>query len=60
MTTIAEVTNFLEQIAPCALQESYDNAGLICGSPTTEVKGVVISLDAIESVVDEAISIVRI
>ncbi len=45
-----------ETIAPSAYQESYDNARLIVGDPHTEVTGVLISLDAIESVVDEAIA----
>ncbi len=55
MPTIAEVISFLERIAPPQLQESYDNSGLICGDRTAEVKGIIVSLDAIESVVDEAI-----
>ena len=53
---IREITEFLESIAPLSYQESYDNAGLIVGSPDQEVDKVLISLDAIESVVDEAIS----
>jgi dinuclear metal center YbgI/SA1388 family protein len=52
---IQDVVSHLEQIAPPALQESYDNAGLIVGDRTTEVTGVVVCLDAIEAVVDEAI-----
>ena len=55
MTTIAEVIAFLEQIAPPALQEAYDNAGLICGDRSRAVSSVLVSLDAIEQVVDEAI-----
>lgn len=55
MTQIRDVTQYLETIAPRAYQESYDNAGLITGDPKAEVRGVLVSLDAIESVVDEAI-----
>ena len=55
MSTIADVTKFLEQIAPRSLQESYDNSGLICGDASRQVTGVLVSLDAIETVVDEAI-----
>ncbi|MEO1628742.1 MAG: Nif3-like dinuclear metal center hexameric protein, partial [Bacteroidota bacterium] len=47
----------LEQIAPASLQESYDNAGLIVGNPEEEVKGVLICLDAVEAVVEEAIEL---
>ena len=57
MTTIKEVIDFLEVIAPLHLQESYDNAGLLLGEPIWEVKGVLTTLDATESVVDEAISL---
>ncbi|MEP7196884.1 MAG: Nif3-like dinuclear metal center hexameric protein [Saprospiraceae bacterium] len=56
-TKIQEVCAFLEQIAPLNLQESYDNAGLITGHPDWDIKSVLISLDATEAVIDEAISI---
>lgn len=49
--------DFLHQIAPSEFQESYDNAGLITGHPDMEVSGVLVCLDAIESVIDEAISL---
>lgn len=53
--TIKEITTLLEAVAPVHLQESYDNAGLIVGNPETEVTGILFSLDAIESIVDEAV-----
>jgi dinuclear metal center YbgI/SA1388 family protein len=52
---IKEITDFLESLAPLSSQESYDNAGLIVGSPKDEVSGVLISLDCIEETVQEAI-----
>lgn len=52
---VSDIISRLEQIAPPHLQESYDNAGLITGHPDQEVTGVLFSLDAIETVVDEAI-----
>ncbi|MFP4094041.1 MAG: Nif3-like dinuclear metal center hexameric protein [Cyclobacteriaceae bacterium] len=55
MNRIKDVTAHLESIAPRAYQESYDNARLITGNPQDEVKGILISLDATEEVVDEAI-----
>lgn len=55
MTKINEVIAHLERIAPPAYQESYDNSGLITGNPGEAVKGVMISLDATEAVVEEAI-----
>ena len=45
----------MEAWAPLAWQESYDNAGLLLGDSSAEVKGVLISLDCTEDVVDEAI-----
>ncbi len=55
MITIKEVTFYLETIAPPSLQESYDNAGLIVGNDADEVKGILISLDCVEDVIEEAI-----
>lgn len=55
MTKINTVTNFIENIAPLELQEGYDNAGLITGSPDWEVHGVICALDCTPDVVQEAI-----
>ncbi len=52
---IKDVTSHLEGLAPVTYQESYDNSGLITGSPEWEVKGVLVTLDCIEIVVEEAI-----
>jgi len=53
---LRDICNKLEEWAPLAYQESYDNSGLIVGNPETDVKGVLVSLDCLECVVDEAIS----
>ena len=52
----AEVIQFLEELAPPSLQESYDNSGLLVGSANAEVTGILVSLDCTEDVVDDAIS----
>lgn len=52
---IAEIISFLEAVAHPSLQEHYDNAGLITGNASWECKGIIISLDATEEVVKEAI-----
>ncbi|MEN9638932.1 MAG: hypothetical protein RLZZ262_800 [Bacteroidota bacterium] len=52
---ISEVIQCLEAWAPPALQESYDNSGLICGSTQHEISGCLVTLDVTEEVVDEAI-----
>jgi dinuclear metal center YbgI/SA1388 family protein len=55
MTTIKDVIDYLETVAPPALQESYDNAGLIVGDESKEVKSVLICLDSTEAIVEEAL-----
>lgn len=52
---IKEIITVLEQLAPPALQEDYDNAGLITGNPQWNCTGIIISLDATEDVLQEAI-----
>ena len=54
---IKDLTQFLEQIAPPPYQEAYDNAGLIVGDPNTPITGVLVCLDSLESVIDEAIAL---
>lgn len=55
MQTIGSVIDFLEQWAPPALAEDYDNVGLLVGRPERKVTKILVSLDATEDVVDEAI-----
>ena len=54
--SIKELIGFLEAWAPPALQETYDNAGLIVGNPTQQLNEVMICLDVTEEVLDEALS----
>jgi dinuclear metal center YbgI/SA1388 family protein len=53
---VKSVTEYLETLAPRSYQESYDNAGLLTGSPSQKVTGILVSLDCTEEIVDEAIS----
>ncbi|MGZ3901824.1 MAG: Nif3-like dinuclear metal center hexameric protein, partial [Bacteroidia bacterium] len=53
--TINEIISAVELFAPLAYQEDYDNCGLITGNRSDEATGVLLSLDCIESIVDEAI-----
>ncbi len=53
---INEIMRSLETLAPLSFQESYDNAGLITGNAAWECSGVMITLDATEAVINEAIS----
>lgn len=52
---LKELTDYLEQIAPLSTQESYDNSGLLAGSPLQDCSSALVCLDVTESVVDEAI-----
>lgn len=51
---ITDVIQLLETIAPPALQESYDNAGLLTGNPHWDCTGILCTLDATEDVINEA------
>jgi len=53
---IKEIIKALEELAPLALQESYDNAGLLTGSAEWEADKALICLDSTEAVIDEAIA----
>lgn len=52
---IQQIIDFLEERFPLNYAESFDNVGLIVGSPEQEVSSVLITLDTLEEVVDEAI-----
>ncbi len=52
---IREVIQHLETLAPTAYAEDFDNVGLLVGSPKTQVTGILVTLDTLECVVDEAI-----
>lgn len=51
---IKEITDIIEAFAPLALQESYDNSGLIVGRPSDEVERVLLAVDVTDEVMDEA------
>ncbi|BAO54287.1 Nif3-like dinuclear metal center hexameric protein [Nonlabens marinus] len=53
---IQEVTDYLELLAPLHYAQDFDNVGLLVGDPATEVTGVLVTLDCLETVVDEAIA----
>lgn len=55
MIKLADVILQIEALAPKGLQESYDNSGLITGHPDMEVKGIMICLDSLECVLEEAV-----
>ena len=52
---IQELVEFLNTSIPPGIQEGYDNSGLLVGETQQELKGVLISVDVTEAVIDEAI-----
>lgn len=53
---IEEVIQHLEDFAPASTAEDFDNVGLLVGDPKTPLSGILITLDTLEEVVDEAIA----
>lgn len=53
--TVQDITKILEELAPLAHAEDFDNVGLLVGNPNMTVEGVLVTLDTLENVVDEAI-----
>ena len=52
---IQEITSLLEEWAPKAYAEDFDNVGLLVGNPHSECSGVLITHDVLENVIDEVI-----
>ena len=52
---VKDITKVLETLAPLDYAESFDNVGLLVGDANAEVTGVLITLDTLEAVVEEAI-----
>ncbi|WP_306353083.1 Nif3-like dinuclear metal center hexameric protein [Flavobacterium sp. '19STA2R22 D10 B1'] len=53
---IKDIIDVLETMAPLAYAESFDNVGLLVGDSNTDATGVLVCHDALESVIDEAIT----
>ena len=57
MTTVADILNYIETIAPPCMAESWDNVGLLCGRKDRAVKKILVALDPFATVIDEAIAL---
>ena len=53
---LQELIQKMENLAPTAYQESYDNAGLVLGSPNKEIERGLVCFDVTEEVIEEAIN----
>lgn len=52
---VQDVINYLEELAPLNYAEDFDNVGLLVGDKNKQITGVLVTLDTLETVVDEAI-----
>lgn len=55
--TVGEVVALVEASAPPDLAEPWDSNGLICGDPTESVRSILLAVDPVAVVVDEAITL---
>jgi dinuclear metal center YbgI/SA1388 family protein len=53
---IKQVIDTLEALAPLNYAEDFDNVGLLVGNKNTKVSGILVTLDTLENVVEEAIA----
>lgn len=56
MTTVREICQYLNEIAPLAIAESWDNVGLLLGEEQTDVSRVTTCLTLTLDVVDEVVA----
>ncbi|MBQ7331106.1 MAG: Nif3-like dinuclear metal center hexameric protein [Oscillospiraceae bacterium] len=54
MTTIQNILDFIETLAPRELKMDWDNVGLLCGSRNAPVDKILVALDPFEHVCKEA------
>ena len=52
---VQDIVEKLDEFAPLAYAEDYDNVGLLIGDKKEKVKGILITLDVLPEVIDEAI-----
>ena len=53
---IKEIISVLEEMAPLAYAEDFDNVGLLVGNQESDATGILVCHDALENIVDEAIT----
>ena len=55
MSKIKEIISVLEEMAPLAYAEDFDNVGLLVGDQESEATGILVCHDALENIIEEAI-----
>ncbi|MBR4695779.1 MAG: Nif3-like dinuclear metal center hexameric protein [Selenomonadaceae bacterium] len=57
MVKCQEIMDIMERIAPRRLAEEWDNPGLLVGSPSQEIRKILVCLDVSDAVVEKAVRI---
>src|SRR5690554_7186233 len=52
---LKQIIPILEEMAPTAYAEDFDNVGLLVGDVNAEITGILVCHDALEAVIDEAV-----
>ncbi|MFK0353542.1 Nif3-like dinuclear metal center hexameric protein, partial [Campylobacter jejuni] len=50
---LSEIYNFLDQLSPFDIQESWDNSGILLGDRDSEISTVYLSLDIDENIIKD-------
>lgn len=53
---LQEIISVLEELAPLAYAEDFDNVGLLVSNSNADINGILVCHDALENVIDEAIA----
>ncbi|WGD33709.1 Nif3-like dinuclear metal center hexameric protein [Olleya sp. YS] len=53
---VKDLINHIQDIAPLNYAEDFDNVGLLVGDNNSKVTGILVTLDTLEEVIDEAIA----
>ena len=56
MTTLRDVVEALDELYPPVWAEGWDAVGLVCGDPGAEVRRVLLAVDPVEAVVEQAVT----
>ena len=55
MTTVKDIMDFMQTVAPQYMKMEWDNVGLLCGSSSAPVSKILVALDPFEHVCQEAV-----
>lgn len=55
--TVGDVVAAMELLYPTALAEGWDAVGLVCGDPAREVRRILVAVDPVAAVVDQAVAL---